>query len=371
MKVDLSVLDGSESFMVHPHQVAGETVLLVQPTHIGAKWTPETLIFRSSVWNLKGELVSASFKKFFNWGEQPALCTPPESLNGAVLMEKLDGTTLIFSRYKNHDVIRTRGTVDARKQDNGWEIDHLLQKYPKFVKFLRSFGTSPHSYLFEWTSPSNQIVINYGDEPDMAFIGMIGHEDYFMQPQDMLDMIAGDFDLRRPKSYQFDSVESMKQAVTDFRGKEGVCVYFHGGQEILKFKSAQYLYLHRAKSEISSIEKVMDLYLDVYFNSNPVEAPTFSEFIEYLTNTFDYEIAQMAIPNVSQICDAMKEVKLIVNAMIVFVDPLRFVARRDAAAKILQAWGNTSRSSFAFKLLDGKDLGAEDFKKLLFQCLKK
>ena len=79
----------------------------------------------------------------------------------------------------------------------------------------------------------------------------------------------------------------------------------------------------------------------------------------------------MAIPNVSQICDAMKEVKLIVDAMTVFVDPLRIVGRRDAAAKILQAWGNTSRSSFAFKLLDGKALGAEDLKKLLFQCLKK
>ena len=42
MKVDLSVLDGSESFMVHPHQVAGETVMLCQPTFIGAKMVVES-----------------------------------------------------------------------------------------------------------------------------------------------------------------------------------------------------------------------------------------------------------------------------------------------------------------------------------------
>jgi hypothetical protein len=226
------------------------------------------------------------------------------------------------------------------------------------------------SYVFEWTSPSNRIVIDYGDEPDMVLTALISHADYTYATQAALDEFAKRWGLRRPETYSYDSIESMKQAVTDFRGKEGVCVYFHDDQKILKFKGAQYLFLHRAKSEIASIEKVIDLYLDVFMNSGSAFSPTYTEFMEYLTKTFDYEIAQMAISNVSQICDAMKEVSAILNSMIQFVAPLKSVPRRDAALKIIQAYGDTSRSGFAFKILDGKKLDADSYKKLLFQCLK-
>jgi hypothetical protein len=288
-------------------------------------------------------------------------------------MEKIDGSALIFSRYKGTTVIRTRGTTNARLQENGHEIDILCQKYSKFISFLEKWKTSPCSYIFEWVSPTNRIVINYGDEPDMYLTGIIEHDRYRLFLQAQLDFMAEKYDLRRPQTYHYNSIEEMQQAVTDFRGKEGVCVYFHADQEILKFKGAQYLFLHRAKSEIASIEKVIDLYLDVFFNSGSTIPPTYVEFMDYLTKTFDYEIAQMAIPNVSQICDAMKEVNTILTHMIMVVgsvSPLKGISRRDAAAKIFQAYGTTNRTSFCFKLLDGKSLQAEDYKKLLFQVLK-
>ena len=119
--------------MTHQHFVGEHPVLLVQPVHIGCPWGLDNDIFRSSVWDLDGNLVSASFKKFFNWDEKPDLDPAPASLQGATLMEKVDGSTLIFSRYKGHTVIRTRGTVDARKQENGHEIDLLCEKYGKFI----------------------------------------------------------------------------------------------------------------------------------------------------------------------------------------------------------------------------------------------
>ena len=364
MKVDLSVLDGSESFMVHPHQVAGETCMLVQPTHIGAVWSPETMIFRSSLWNLKGEPVSLSFKKFFNWGEQPALCPPPTSLNGAHLMEKIDGSTLIFSRYKNHVVIRTRGTSDARTQDNGWEIDVLLQKYPVFAEFIKTPAADDASYVFEWTSPSNRIVIDYGDEPDMWLTAIIDHYDYTYTAQAALDAFAQQFGLRRPKIYAYDSIDAMRQSVTDFRGQEGLCVYFHQDQEILKFKSAWYLLLHRMKSEMSSLEKVVDVWFDQGH-------PSYQVFFDFVSTTFDYEVAMMARSHTSNICDAWKEVEKIVAGFKLFVEKVKPMSRKDAALKILQAYGDTNRASFVFTLLDGKPLDNEKLKKLLYQVLKK
>jgi len=367
MRIDLNKID-PQNFMVHQHFVGEYPVVLVQPIHIGCQWQRDNLIFRSSVWDIEGNPVSLSFSKFFNWGEKPHLTPPPTNLANAKLMEKLDGSTLIFSRYKGHTVIRTRGTVDARKQENGYEIDILCEKYADFIKSLELVDTTTSSFIFEWTSPSNKIVLNYGDEPDMVLTAIIDHHDYSYRSQADLDFYAELAGLRRPTSYSYNSVEEMQQAVTDMKGVEGICVYFHNDQEILKVKSAQYLYLHRAKSEISSVEKVMDLYLA--YRDEIGHSPSYQEFFAYLEKMFDYEIATMAISNVSQIADAMKEVDKILDGMKAFVEPQRNKIRRDAAIAITQAYGSTGRSSMLFKMLDNRPISTEDYKKLLFQRLK-
>lgn len=349
--------------MTHQHFVGEHPVLLVQPVHIGCPWGLDNDIFRSSVWDLDGNLVSASFKKFFNWDEKPDLDPAPASLQGATLMEKVDGSTLIFSRYKGHTVIRTRGTVDARKQENGHEIDLLCEKYGKFIAYLNSFETSNESFVLEWTSPNHRIVLNYGDEPDMILTAIIDHSDYSYMKQSQLDYFASELNLRRPRTFKYDSVEEMKASVEAFKGMEGLCVYYNGGQHIRKVKGAEYLAKHRMKSELSNIEKVMDLWL--VSGRLP-----YQEFFNYCETAFDYEIANDARGFISNICDAWKEVVTIEVAMKEKVALLADGSRKDAAAIILQVYGNTNRASFAFKLLDGKPLDDECYKKLLYQCLK-
>ena len=68
MKIEIDKID-QESFMVHDHVLNGEMFHLVQPQHINCKWTQKNKHFRSSLWNVDGELVSASFPKFTNFGE--------------------------------------------------------------------------------------------------------------------------------------------------------------------------------------------------------------------------------------------------------------------------------------------------------------
>ena len=369
MKFDLNSID-QNSFMVHQHFIGEHECFLVQPIHIGATWTPENLGNRSAVVAKDGTPVSLSFKKFFNWDEKPSICPTPRNLGGAQLVEKLDGSTLIFSRYKGITIIRTRGTVDARKQENGYEIDFLLAKYPKFVTDLESRETDCFSYVFEWLSPSNRIVINYGDEPDMALIAIINHDSYEYANQSTLDDTAKSLGLRRPRYFSYDSIEEMKAGVEALKGQEGLCVYFGNGQQIRKVKSAQYLFLHRAKSDISSTEKVIDVYIDYFMTATYPVSPTYPQFFEYLSTKFDFEIATMAQGHASRICDAMKEVNRIMSALIQFsVDSLK-LPRKDAAAKVLQAYGSTGRSSIIFKMMDGKVVGADDWKKLLYQVLK-
>jgi hypothetical protein len=365
MKIDLQSID-RDNFMVHPHVIVGEVCYLVQPKFIGAKWTRDNLHFRSSVWNSDGELISASFKKFFNWDEQPDLAYKPFSLTangGCQLIEKIDGSTLIVSKYKGELIIRTRGTVDATKLDNGYEIEGLLKSNDGIQKFFDMNPVPEVSLLFEWTSPANKIVLNYGEEPCLVLIGVINHKDYSLWPQDELDVFSIIAHFRRPRTFQFNSIQEMIDAVEALKGQEGICCYCNGGQDIRKIKSAWYLSLHRMKSELGSIDKVIDFYFIL-------NRPDYQTFYSHIEKNFDYELAEQSKGHISRICDGMKEVNKLVAYMTEFVKPLMLVSRKEAAEKIIQAYGNTNRSGFAFTLLSGRLLKDEDYKKLLYQVIK-
>lgn len=361
MKISIKDID-RDNFLVHEHEIAGETCYLVQPNHIGAKWSKTNLHQRSSLWNSQGELISASFKKFFNWNEQPDLVPIPENLSLAFLMEKLDGSTLAVSKYKGKTIIRTRGTVDATKLDNGFEIEVLKKKYPLAFDITGS-DTSDFTFLYEWVSPVNKIVLDYGSEPDIYLIGVISHEDYTLWNQHMVDDIAKEIGVKRPRRFDYSSVKEMLDAIEVLQGQEGICVYFNGGQEIRKVKSAQYLALHRFKSN-ATLENTIDLYFEL-------NRPSYTEFEKQLIEKFDYECFEMVRGYASNVCDAIKEVNNIVDGFKTFAEKVKGLSRKDAAVLVLQAYGETNRASFVFNIIDGKVLDNDKIKKILYQVLKK
>ncbi len=361
MNISIKDID-RDNFLVHEHEIAGEICYLVQPTHIGARWSRDTMHFRSSLWNSKGELISASFKKFFNWGEQPELVATPSNLNDCFLMEKLDGSTLIVSRYKGQTIARTRGTVDATKLDNGHEIEKLKKKYPKVFDFT-GVDTYGYSMIYEWVSPENKIVLDYGPEPDLYLTAIIDHENYRLLSQFHLDVSAADLGVKRPKKYNFSTVQDMLKVVEEMQGQEGICVYFGDGQEIRKVKSAQYLALHRFKSN-ATLENTIDLYFEL-------NRPSYIDFERQLIEKFDFECFQMVRGYASNIVDAMKEVLFIIDGFNATAFKLHGMSRKDIASYVLQAYGPTNRASFVFNIIDGKVLDNDKIKKLLYQVLKK
>lgn len=370
MKIDIEKNINLDSFMIHDHIINGDVVTLVQPKHIGAKWIKNNLHFRSSVWNCDGELISASFPKFFNWGEQPDLSPTPSSLINCNVVEKLDGSTLIVSKYKGKYILRTRGTVDAHTMDNGHELE-LFKKQMTDNGFFAHYDdicgdTWNRSYLFEWLSPINKIVINYGDVASFKLVGCINHNDYTLEPQTALNEIAESFAIERPATYTFSDVNDLLQNVEMWKGKEGVVIYSNNGQMLHKVKGAWYLALHHMKSELSNVEKIMDVWLEQ-------QMPDYNTFYSYIVTSFDYELAEQCRGHISNLCDARKEVDKIVEHMREFVNSKvkHLPTRKEQAMAILNSYGETSRSGYLFKLLDNKPLEKDDYKKLMFQVLKK
>jgi hypothetical protein len=226
--------------------------------------------------------------------------------------------------------------------------------------------------LAEWTSPNNQIVIRY-NEPDLYLIGKIYHADYRLESQDGLDELAKALGVKRPQVFSFSSLQEMVDVVKEFKDKEGVCLYFNAGQNIVKIKGNWYLSLHRLKSELSSLGKVLDLYLER-------GQPSYQEFYDYVQGIFDFELAEFVRPNMTVICEASKEVNVVSNGMKDFINNLRSEqlvmntpfkdARKDAAMKIFAAYGK-ERAGFCFKILDNRELNKEDLKKMYSQIFEK
>jgi len=362
MKIDIQKVDLTQ-FMVHEHSLNGEIVYLIQPQHIGTKWHQDNKHMRSVVVNYAGEVISAGFPKFTNWGENPDHFPVPNSLKHCTVVEKLDGSLLIVSKYNGQYILRTRGTVDASTLANGHELE--IFKNTILSKLADNNDTWDYSVLFEWLSPINKIVLNYGDEPSWRLIGFINHINYSLAQQDMLDAMAKKYGFDRPPTYTFSSVEDLLKDVDQWRGKEGVVVYSKNDQMLHKVKGAWYLALHHMKSELSNIEKVIDVWLEQGM-------PDYQTFYSYIFTTFDYELAEQCRGMISRICDAKKEVDLIVSGMNEFVNNRlkTLPTRKLQAEQVISAYGNTNRASFLFKLLDGKSLGKEEYKKLLFQVLK-
>jgi hypothetical protein len=362
MKIDIQKVDLTQ-FMVHEHSLNGEIVHLIQPQHIGTKWRQDNKHMRSVVVNYAGEVISASFPKFTNWGENPDHFPVPNSLKNATIVEKLDGSTLIVSKYNGQYILRTRGTVDASKLANGFELE--LFKSTILNKLQDNNDTWDYSIIWEWLSPINKIVLSYGDEPMWKLIGFINHINYSLAQQDMLDAMAKKYDLLRPEIYTFTDISDMLQIVDKWQNKEGVCLYSKNDQVIHKIKASKYLLLHHLKSELSSLEKVLDVWLEQGM-------PDYQTFYNYIFTTFDFELAEQIKGTISRICDAKKEVDLIVSGMNDFVNNRlkTLPTRKLQAEQVISAYGNTNRAAFLFKLLDGKSLGKEEYKKLLFQVLK-
>jgi hypothetical protein len=348
---------------------------LVQPQHIGCKWTQANKHFRSSVWDTKGNLVSAGFMKFTNFGENPEHFPVPTSLKNTTVVEKLDGSLLVVSKWNGNLILRTRGTTDATVLDNGYELEIFREKYlPKLKSFMtpdiinnpEGPDTWDSTWLFEWVSPNNKIVINYGDSPEWYLVGKILHENYSLASQMTLDDLAGWAGFKRPESYTFPSIDDLMKNVEQWKGKEGVVIYSNKDQSIHKIKGLWYLTLHRIKEAFASFDKVVDCWYEQ-------GEPPYQKFEEFIVSQVNWELWTQIRGDASRICDGTKEVDKIVAGMQRFVDetlkPLP--NRKEQALRVLSAYGITNRASFVFKLLDGKTLERDDRKKLLYQVLKK
>jgi hypothetical protein len=357
MKIDFNDYDLS-NFTIKDGLFCGIPAKLIIG-EILVKFTQETKIFRSSIWSLDGELLSASFPKFVNFGENPEHFPVPENLDNAVIVDKIDGSTAIFDYVNGQLNVRTRGKFSHYGLTNESDFDYVKEKYPQIQDYLVKYPD--YSLLFEITTPNQQICINYGDTVELWLIGAINKTYYTLVPQFLLDKLSAEFNIKRPDNFKFDNLSTLIQEIKDKKDGEGVCLYTNHGQAIHKIKSSRYLMLHRLKSEISSFEKVVDLFLII-------GKPTYEDFYKYILEHFDFELAEFGKAHLLKCCDIWNELIVELEELKSWVEPLKSLTRKNAALQIAQ---HTSLKAEAFVYLDGRDIDDKRIKNLILTKYEK
>lgn len=351
-----------EDFTFKDCIIGDDECVLVNPIHIGAKWNKNNLIFRSCIYRKNDyHPISLGYSKFFNNSESPNCYPDFGRYKDWSIGNKLDGSLILTSCYKGSYVIRTRGTSDIFVHSTANEIVKLLDDTNLYSHNL--FLSEKYTFLFEHITPNNQIVIKY-DKPELVLLDIVRNEDYCMMPISFVDEVAKSINIQRPARFNFKSINDIVKNCETLKNAEGYVLSYNDNQNRIKIKSLWYLYLHRLKSELSSIDKVIDLWAEMNY-------PKYEEFYNHIRKVFDFELAEQCKNYISQICDGKKEVDRILDFMENCVKSLGGQSRKEQAEKIIQAYGKTNRASFAFKMLDGKFLDKNDIKKLLYQCIKK
>jgi hypothetical protein len=358
MKVSLPI---GEEFCVRDCVIANTECKIVFPIKHDIKWNDENKIFRSSVWTKDGELVSASWKKFTNLGEQLEF-EPLDIDSNIEFVHKLDGSTLIISKFKGELIVRSRGTSDATILDNGDEIVFLKQKYP-VVFDNNHLDTEQYSIVCEWYSPKNIIVEREAEEPTLWLTGVIKHDDYSYVLQNNLDILASEWKIERPIRYQFNSLSSMIESVNQWKKGEGIVIYGNDGQVLKKTKSDRYVLLHRIKSTLSNVKNLIDYYIDK-------KMPSYDIFYNHIVVEFDFEIAVQLKDEIEKICNAGEKAKKYIDNILEMVHDIRKVeTRKEQAQMIIRNY--KENSSYAFSLLDNKEITKQQWIKLISNFYEK
>jgi len=344
-------LPDPEQFKFKDCVIAGDECWLINPVDMSTKWDDDNARFCSCIVRKSDNfVVSQGFGKFTNFGERPDFQPWDNSWKIEARM-KLDGSLLIISKYKGELICRTRGTIDARQMANGYEIDFLLKKYNLFFETVKRGPEDHHiSYLFEWTTPNNIIVLREHNEPTLTLVGAVVNNYYYeYATQSYLDDLARVYGLNRPQKYEYNSIEECILDVAAWRGKEGVVLYSPDGQTLKKIKADEYCELHKLATGIKGIKQVLDVFM---------ASPKFVEpddFYKYIETTLDFEIAEKCKDFIYDICLAYG--KYVVKSNIIkseitdYIKPLD--TRKEQAIAIttkFKGW----QTSLAFCLLDDK-----------------
>lgn len=232
-------------------------------------------------------VVSRSFDRFFNQGEDPN-CT--DKVENLVAYEKVDGSLISLFSYKGEWLYRTKSMImpDSVINEN---IDGVTWKEAieiglqgcKFDRLNKNW-----TYILELVCKENRVVVKYDyGKPMLYHLNCRNNEtgEYYLGGKgESLDFVnLHGFAL--PKLYKFDTMDHCLQSAKELRNlEEGYVMLDKYDNPVMKVKNPAYVAAHHLKGNGPLTEKrVLDIILlneqDEYLSIFPEDKDSFAPYI--------------------------------------------------------------------------------------------
>lgn len=221
-------------------------------------------------------VVSRSFDRFFNYGENFATFNPTT----AVAHEKVDGSLIKIYNWKGTWYVSTRGTAFAESGVNGWDItfkDMVFKASDVNSEFdfqdkCNTWLNHTSTYICEITGVENRVVTRYQGYT----LWLLAERDnqsgqYFEVPL----IICENFGFELPSLYKFNSIETCLETAKHLPDLQEGYVMYENGIPVCKVKSPAYVAVHHIRSNMNSPANYVKLVLlgekDEYLTYFPEE----------------------------------------------------------------------------------------------------
>jgi T4 RnlA family RNA ligase len=265
-KIQIQEIDHKQFNVSHRSDDALGDVVLITPGFDKHKWENDELHLRSVLCRPDGRIISSGFPKFFNYGEKEDhdALTQQAILSGEVYFaEKMDGSLIIRSVIDGQVHFRTRGSHHLADDFMDDVMALVQEKYPRLLDRTMD---ARYSILFEYTAPSNRIVLEY-DQASLTALGMMDLSselpELVSSPKLVLQL-EEDYGTPAVKFHNLGtSVNSIIETVRTWKGSEGIvvwCVLPNGSLHFTKIKASEYIRIHSLKFHLTRDKIIMFCY---------------------------------------------------------------------------------------------------------------
>lgn len=230
--------------------VEGKTFVIISYSIADSKFWKENLALetRGITFDKEtGDVVSRPFQKFFNIGE--CFETQPNNLDWNspyIVTEKKDGSLIVPVVVQENVYFKTKKSFYSNVAIAATNVC----PYPVYQLSYHLLNLHNCTPIFEFTSPDNKIVLDYGSEPKFTLLA-VRHNDTgeYLSRKD-LEELSEKYSVKLIEKVPSYTYQEIVELMKSERNKEGFVIQFLENGLFVKCKTSWYLQLHRINTEI-------------------------------------------------------------------------------------------------------------------------
>lgn len=304
-------------------------------------------------------VVSRSFDRFFNYGENFATFNPETS----VAYEKVDGSLIKIYNWEGIWYVSTRGTAFAESGVNGWDITFKDMVFKAlgcnteedFQNKCDNWLACSRTYIFEVTGVENRVVTRYSGY-DLWFLASRNNLSGKYYSHESINIMMA-FGAKTPQQFKFNSIEACLETAKHLPDLQEGYVMYENGIPVCKVKSPAYVAVHHIRGEGLSPKRIAELVVineqEEYLTYFEEDREHFTPYVEALSNALT---EAQAIFDKAILCETQKEFALWVkDYSFAFI---LFLAKRSGEKdiqKVFNSFEKNAKVKFMLGLMGEKD----------------